>query len=421
MVPGGDTRDLEARFSDERKLRQYTEKVLDKRQEELEAEETQVVRLSHTIRKLKAELREANGQLDAAKAHLEKQSMQLDQVKDHVFRMKPRRDELTENEAKSLYADLCKGIRRWVDSRMSSLDTTGGVRVGGTPGALQASRLVSLLRESGRRCIDVDQSDEYHVFAIVMNYLWLALFSRFFYCPLDDAEDGSVQVWMERLEQSMRENKGEQWQSFSVKKSCLIQDLGAEFSRNWRSDTLRAIAQRPAFQASRDRYLDVLSTDLASLLSAVALRGTQSELRHSIRKNVLDPAAAVAHRLHLAVPVYTLKWPVRHAWSRLEVYECTDLASGGLPIDFTGTVPNSKARKDVTYLFDLAPGLFVERIEHGQKLPPKAISRPQVLVYASSSRCLKTYTTIRLLWDIADPERPPSRANGTRASPQKRT
>lgn len=179
--------------------------------------------------------------------------------------------------------------------------------------------------------------------------------------------------------------------------------------------------QRPAFHASKDHYLDVLSTDLSSLLSPVALRGTQHELRKSIRKSILVPAAAVAHRLHLAVPVYTLKWPVRHAWSRLEVYDCTNLASGGLPIDFTGTDPTSKTRKDATYLFDLAPGLFVERIEHGAKLAPRAISRPQVLVHASQKSCAKSYTTIRLLWDIADSERPPSRANEHRTSTQRKS
>ena len=146
--------------------------------------------------------------MGAAKAHIQLQSAQLDEVKDHLFRLEPRQGDLTESEAKSIYADMCKGIQRWVDSRMSSLDATGGVRVGGSPDALQAYRFVSLLREHGRRCIYTDQSDDYHVFAIIMNYLWLALFSRFFYCPLDDLDGETIQTWMERVETTMTERRG---------------------------------------------------------------------------------------------------------------------------------------------------------------------------------------------------------------------
>ena len=54
-----DARDWEHRLVEERRLRHYTERVLDQRQGELEAEEAQVVRQSHTIRRLEAELNEA--------------------------------------------------------------------------------------------------------------------------------------------------------------------------------------------------------------------------------------------------------------------------------------------------------------------------------------------------------------------------
>lgn len=164
----------------------------------------------------------------------------------------------------------------------------------------------------------------------------------------------------------------------------------------------------------------MLSKDLASFLSPVALKGTQQELQKSIRKNVIEPAADLAHQLHLATPVFSLKWPVRHAWSRLEVYDCTNLADGGISVDFTGTDASSATRQNVSYLFDLAPGLFVERIESGRKLGPKAIAKPHVLVHTVPSRCVQSYTTIRLLWDIADPERPPSRVKGQRPQAQKK-
>lgn len=202
---------LRQRLSEEVRLRRYTEEVLDKRQEELQLREANLLDLSHTLQRLKSELKSTQGQLDSAKVQIQSRSKQLNEVRDQVFRLQPTRSEITEAEAKSLYSSLCKGIQRWVENRMSSLDTAGGgARISTTAGALQAYRLVSLLRESARHCIDVDQSDEYHIFAVVMNYLWLALFSRPFYSPLDDSNDNSTQASIDKIEKAMSGQRGMQ-------------------------------------------------------------------------------------------------------------------------------------------------------------------------------------------------------------------
>lgn len=201
-------RELEYRLSEEIRLRRYTDKVLDKRQEELELSEAKHVHLSHTVQKLKKELTDARHQLDSTRNQLQSRSSQLNEVRDQVFRLQPARSEITESEAKSLYQSLCKGIARWVESRMASLDAMGGARVGTMPGALQAYRFVSLLRESARRCIDVGQSEEYHVFAVIMNYIGLGLFGRSFYCPVDESDDNATQVWIDRIEEMMSGQRG---------------------------------------------------------------------------------------------------------------------------------------------------------------------------------------------------------------------
>lgn len=200
--------ELEARLSDELKLRRYTERVLDKRQEELELKEAKLLHLSQTVQRLKRELHDARNQLDSTKIQLQARSTQLNEVRDQVFRLQPARSEITESEAKSLYQNLCKSIQRWVESRMSSLDSMGGARVGTMPGALQAYRLVALLRESARRCIDVDQSEEFHVFAIIMNYIALGLFSRSFYSPIDESNDNATQLWIDKIEEAMSGQRG---------------------------------------------------------------------------------------------------------------------------------------------------------------------------------------------------------------------
>jgi len=57
----------------------------------------------------------------------------------------------------------------------------------------------------------VHQSDEHHVIAVIMYYLWLALFSKSFYCPLDGSDDDATIIWIDELESTMSKlPRGEQ-------------------------------------------------------------------------------------------------------------------------------------------------------------------------------------------------------------------
>lgn len=147
---------------------------------------------------------------------------------------------------------------------------------------------------------------------------------------------------------------------------------------------------------------------------------TAADLQGSVRRTIVEPAADLAHQLHLAPSVYSLKWPARGAYNRLEVYECLNLATGGLPLDLTGTTPNSASRQKVSYLFDVAPGLFVERLEGGKKMPIKAICRPTVLVFGgggggSDSEAAVKPTVLGWLWEGA------ATATGGRETPTRPT
>lgn len=177
--------------------------------------------------------------------------------------------------------------------------------------------------------------------------------------------------------------------------------IDAAHCREWRSETLTALTTQHSFKSRRARLLGLVSEDLASLLSVIAPKASAADLQSSLRRTIVEPAADLAHQLHLACSVFSLKWPARGAWSRLEVYECLNLAAGGISMDLAGTKPNSAARKNVSYLFDVAPGLFVERIDGGKKMPLKAICRPTVLVFGGDEGMGQKPTVLRWLWDAS--------------------
>ncbi|KAH7020001.1 hypothetical protein EDB80DRAFT_213407 [Ilyonectria destructans] len=386
---------LETKLADEMNLRRFTETVLDSRQEELESQETL----------LKTQLADAQRQLAEARSQTKAKSKQLQDARDQIFRLQPPRNDITEAEAREAYKSLCGNVQRWAENRLKgALEDLDHGRLKTRPAPPQAARFVGLIREPSRRCLSVDQSDEYHVVGVIMNYLWLVLFSKSFYCPLDDSSaDGTVR-WIDELESTM---------------SRLPRDVA--HCREWRSETLTALTNQPAFKTRRARHLNLVTDDLTSLLSIFTPRLSPTELHASVRHNIIDPAADLVHRLHLASNFFSLKWPARTASSRLEVYECLNLASGGLILDLAGTNKDSSSRADVSYLFDVCPGLFVERVEGGKKLALKAISKPTVLVNKGDGALPQKPTLVKWLCDSAGSGpisgRGPARTTGPKSKP----
>lgn len=164
---------------------------------------------------------------------------------------------------------------------------------------------------------------------------------------------------------------------------------------------MTALTSQQSFKTRRARYINQVTEDFATFLSIIVPKSSASDLQSSLRRNIIEPAADLAHQLHLAPSVFSLKWPARGAWARLEVYECLNLANGGLVLDLSGTTPKSPSRRKVSYLFDVAPGLFVERVEGGKKTAMKAICRPSVLVYGGDGEVDQKPTVLKWLWDSA--------------------
>ncbi|KAL7757617.1 hypothetical protein ACKLNR_012144 [Fusarium oxysporum f. sp. zingiberi] len=380
---------LKDKLASETHLRRFTENVLDSRQQEIENRESEKGQLAVEAETLRRQLAVTQRQLAEAQ--------------DQIFRLQPRRRDITEAEAREAYKILVGNVQRWVENRAAyAIEDLEIGRLAARASSPEGLRLVSLLREQSRRCLNVTQSDEFHITGVIMNYLHATLFSKSFYCPLDDTEGDGTSRWVDDLENTM---------------SRLPRDTA--HCREWRSETLTALTHQPSFRTRRQRFLNFVVDDLTTLLSIIAPKSPPAELHSSVRRSIVEPAADLAHQLHLAPSVFSLKWPARTAATRLEVYQCLNLANGGAILDLSGTKAASQARRGVIYLFDIAPGLFVERVEGGRKLGLKAIVKPTVLVTNSGGDVLQGPTIMSFLWNNTPTSQGTSRSS-SRASSSRR-
>ncbi|OTA05700.1 hypothetical-protein [Trichoderma parareesei] len=377
------------KLEDEVRLRHFTEEVLDSRQEELEVQERENSVLSKKLESLQQELKEAQRQLALARSQSNKKDKAAEGPKEQNTRPSSRRKDITEAEAQEAYRALCDNVQRWVEQRIRPvLDDLASGHFRCQPSPPQSTRFVSLLREPATSCLNVWHSDEYHFMALIMQYLWLVFFSRSFYCPLDDGDGETTAAWIDDLESAIAK---------------LPRDIS--HCREWRAETLTALTSQKSFKSRRAAYLNHITEDLASLLSVVVPYLTAAELQGSLRTNIIDPAIELAHRLQLSPDIYTLKWPARTARSKLDTYECINLASNGETIGSDKASKPSEALKNASYLFDIAPGLFVETVSGAKKSAVKVVCRPKVLVYGGEKGGdipQQAMTLARLLWDYAN-------------------
>lgn len=204
----GKQKSVETLLKDEQTLRCFTEQVLDCRQLELEVSEVENKRLLKRIDHLTKELSETKAQLLDVQTQVKTKDRNLQEAGDQIFRLQSHREELTESDARDAYKALCDKIQRWVENRLPTTLEAVSSSHAKKPAASLAAKFLSLLREPGKRCLAVHHGDEYHVVAAIMYYLWLAFFSKPFYCPLDDTTEDSTILWILGIESSMAKSRG---------------------------------------------------------------------------------------------------------------------------------------------------------------------------------------------------------------------
>ncbi|KAL7930999.1 hypothetical protein V8C35DRAFT_122547 [Trichoderma chlorosporum] len=397
-----------SKLEDEVRLRRFTEEVLDSRQEELEVQERENTALSSQLESLQQELKEAQTQLAQARSQSSKKDKAAEESKSQGPRASSLRKDITEAEAREAYGNLCENIQHWVEHRIRpALDDLASGHFRCQPSPAQSTRFVSLMRESATSCLNVWHSDEYHFRALIMQYLWLVFFAKSFYCPLDDGDGETTVAWIDELESAI---------------SKLPRDIS--HCREWRSETLTALTSQNSFKSRRAQYLNLITEDLASLLSVVVPYFTAAELQGSLRTNVIDPAVDLAHRLQLSPNIFTFRWPARTARTKLETYDCINLANDGALISSGEPGKPSEALKNASYLFDVAPGLFVETVGGAKKSAAKIVCRPTVLVYEGEKDGdvpQRTMTLTRLIWDYANGSKARSHGPSRIGSPKSKT
>lgn len=85
---------------------------------------------------------------------------------------------------------------------------------------------------------------------------------------------------------------------------------------------------------------------------------------------------------------------------------------------------SSDALKNASYLFDTAPGLFVETVSGAKKSAVKTVCKPTVLVYGGDKDGdipQKAMTLTRLLWDFANGSKGRSLGPSRNISPKSKT
>lgn len=192
------------KLEDEVRLRQFTEEVLDSRQEELEVQEKENSVLSRKLESLQQELKEAQSQLAQARSQSSKKDKAAEEVKNQSTRPSLRRKDITETEAQEAYKSLCANVQHWVEHRIRPvLDDLASGHFRCQPSPAQSTRFVSLMRELATSCLNVWHSDEHHFTALIMQYLWLVFFAKSFYCPLDDGDGETIAAWIDELESAI--------------------------------------------------------------------------------------------------------------------------------------------------------------------------------------------------------------------------
>lgn len=190
---------LRAELERETNLRMFTERVLDSRQQELETLEQAVSRLRLANQKLikepnRQELGSGKGRMGltpttTGQRHNVPQQSQTQKLSGAI----------TETQASASWLHFRKEVQRWVQTYFAtSAPDAASPPVKVTASAVQGSRFVALLREPARHCTEIHRSDEFHIIAVIMNYLWHNIFSRTFSCPTGDAENETHGDWLNK-------------------------------------------------------------------------------------------------------------------------------------------------------------------------------------------------------------------------------
>lgn len=138
------------------------------------------------------------------------------------------------------------------------------------------------------------------------------------------------------------------------------------------------------FERRRSVYVKGVGAQLAGILFCLTNR--TGPISQTLFDSVVQPAANLARRFCMSTNVYTLKWPMAKNRSRLELYERHSIGRKA--------VDPQVSEVGLSYLFDITPGLFLDRVG----MQPQVICKAQVLVLEKRSRPAPVRTIFHTMW-----------------------
>ncbi|RFU34293.1 hypothetical protein B7463_g2071, partial [Scytalidium lignicola] len=312
------------------------------------------------------QLSRVNKENETLKNQIVQLQKDLSDAQDFIFSLQPRQINITESEAVSEYNSLCGMVQQWVDTNVGDALYERQMHREKLYLLHSAKDLLDLVSKPGKEAFVYLDTDEYNIVSAIMKFLCTEIFDRPFYCPI---EDGAVKI-LSSVEKAMRNMEPRR-------------DLSA--IRSWRSETYTAVCQRPDFSEFRRARTMQLTDQLTGMMSVIVPRAEKRKLHVSIQNNIIKPAMALAHRLHLSVDRFSLEWTAfsrippesrSHSPKDFAEFECLNITQGARVIRF----PLPNPRCTLTYILDMAPSLVFYEAKADAWGEAKTLKKARVLV-----------------------------------------
>ncbi|KAL8409416.1 hypothetical protein RB594_007736 [Gaeumannomyces avenae] len=313
------------------------------------------------------DLEESRKELKTKDDDLKEARKELEATRDHVFRLQPRRADLTEDEAIASFTGLRQAVVYLVRNRLKpALEALNSGRLlSCRPVPDQAEAFKDLIKDAAKNSLRVAGADEYHVIAVVMEFLHKEIFAK----PFSFVSKKEMDVLEDafRLLVELRKNNS--------------------YCEDWKKEAFAAFASNPGRENTQE-HIKKVAKKLCFILSAVfdlpnSTQPTKKTTRAEARKSLLDsvhddivaPAVKLASTLGLATSVYTVQWPTGNPTQELGPHHCFSLATDTTPSADNEAAPTNTAAGGALhripslpvpceqgYLFEVAPALIVRSV-----------------------------------------------------------
>ncbi|KAF4626039.1 hypothetical protein G7Y89_g12119 [Cudoniella acicularis] len=287
-----------------------------------------------------------------------------------IFSLQRQQQRLTETEAADDFKSLCGAVEELIGTKLGeSLDEKLLMKEKSLK--LEPSEmLLNLIPFPGRDAFKFPETDEHNITAAVMRFLCREIFNREFYCFIGEKEhEPLLSDFMRSVDKSMK--------NLEPRRDKMAY-------RTWRSETYTAITSRHEFGRIREKRIFFLTHCLTAMLLLFIPRADERKLHANIRHAIIEPAFALAHKMHLSVDYFTIEW------SRYHNSQPSQRSSfpGGLHlhdlelIDYMdkGKLIRSAPSGNVHYMFDITPRLVFTKVKGDSVAEPKVLRKPKLLV-----------------------------------------